>query len=118
MFLKIDPQCFGLFGKFQDTNEICMCFQTVFPFLVTMMSIKKKFQFIFEKEFYVNTIQVHMQQQQNKKNFIKKWHVQIEINFNGNNKREFGFCFPAYKKKVIFWYSDFLGRWEKLYHEK
>ena len=43
---------------------------------------------------------------------------QIEINFNGNNKREFGFCFPVYKKKVIFWYSDFLGRWEKLYHEK
>ena len=24
MFLKIDPQCFGPFGKFQDTKEISM----------------------------------------------------------------------------------------------
>ena len=49
-----------------------------------------------------------MQQQQNKKNFIKKWHVQIEINFNGNNKREFGFCFPVYKKKLYFGIVIFL----------
>ena len=37
VFLKIDLQCFGPFGKFQDTKEISMCFQIIFAFLVTMV---------------------------------------------------------------------------------
>ena len=68
------------------------------------------------KKFSVKIIHIHLQQKRNC--FHKKWCTHIETIFDGNNKKEFCFCFSVYKKHLIFRYCDFLVRWEKLHCEK
>ena len=117
MFLKIDPQCFGLFGKFQDTNEICMCFQTVFPFLVTMMSIKKNSNLFLRKNFMSTQFKCTCSNSKTKKFSLKNGMCKLKLILMVT-RESLVFVSQFTKKKVIFWYSDFLGRWEKLYHGK